>query len=224
MTAKNKTSTGGADDGRDTKSRIIAVAERMIAGRGVQQISIRELTREAKVNLAAINYHFGSKERLIAEVIARRITVINEARMAQLDKLEAGAAGGPVGVEAIIGVIVDTMLRTDEKERTHFAHTAKMLSRIFLDPDEEIMRMLQPHFVPFKDRVVKMLARALPLMKREDIEWRTHSVFGLVGHHMLFAEHHSKELGKALNVKKEQRRLVAFCSAGMRGLPDAATH
>lgn len=212
-------STGGAgDDAAEckTKARIAAVAERMIAERGVQQFSIRDITGEAGVNLAAINYHFGSKERLIAEVLARRITALNAERLAQLDKLEAGAGGRPVSVEAIMEVVINTMLLGDEKERARNTHTMKMISRFFVAPDEEIGRMFTPHFRPVKQRLVAMLARALPHLKREEVEWRAVQAFGLLGHHVLFGEMHCKELGKKLDVKKEQRRLLAFCVAGLR--------
>ena len=210
------TDAGGAEC--KTKARIVAVAERMIAERGVQQFSIRDITGEAGVNLAAINYHFGSKERLIAEVLARRITALNAERMALLDKLEADAtaAGKPVKVEAIVEMLVNTMLPADEKERVRSTHTIKMLSRMSIDPDEEIVRMFTPHFRPLKERIVAMLARALPHLKRGEVEWRASRVFGLVGHHVLFEELHSKERGKKSDLKKEQSRLLAFCVAGLR--------
>jgi len=221
-TSSNRGASGAGDgDAADaaeckTKARIVAVAERMIAERGVQQFSIRDITGEAGVNLAAINYHFGSKERLIAEVLARRITALNAERVTLLDRLEADAGGKPMSVEAIMEVLVNTMLLGDEKERARNTHTMKMLSRMSLDPDEEIVRMFTPHFRPFKERIVNMLARALPHLRREEVEWRAAMAFGLMGHHVLFGEMRCKERGKKLDVKKEQRRLLAFCVAGLR--------
>lgn len=223
MKQEIKTTAHGAAAGEgSTKERILGVAERMIASRGLQQFSIRDISGEAGVNLAAINYHFGSKERLIAEVLARRVTVLNEERMAQLDRLEAGPGGRAIGVEAIMEVIINTMLHTDARERTHSTLTTKMLSRFFLEPDEEIARMLKPHFQPFKERVVKLFAQTLPHLKRDDIEWRSQQIFGLLGHHMLFAEMRCRDLGKDLNIKKEQRRLLTFCCAAMKAPLEAA--
>ena len=224
MTAKNNISAGAPagprDEGRDTKSRIIAVAERLIAGRGIGQFSIRDVTREAGVNLAAINYHFGSKERLTAEVLARRITVLNAERIARLDKLEAAAGGKPVGAEAIMEVLINTMLLGDEKARARNTHTMKMLSRFALDPDVEIAGMLKSHFLPIRERLMRMLARALPRLKREELEWRAAQAFGLVWNYILLAEIRSKECGKKPDVKKEQRRLLNFCVAGLRMPPE----
>ncbi|MDF9826594.1 AcrR family transcriptional regulator [Ereboglobus sp. PH5-5] len=220
MTDRNKNHAAEAE--RDTKSRILDVAERMIAGRGVQQVSIREITQEAGVNLAAINYHFGSKERLIAEVLAHRITALNDERMALLKEVEAAAGDRAPTVEAILEAAIRPLLHTDQDERNKYAHTAKMISRFFLDPDDEITSFLTPFILPFKDRILKMLARALPDMNKDELEWRTVQVFAILHHHMLFADLRCHKLGKNLSVKKELRRLLTFCSAGMRASLDGA--
>ena len=224
MKIKTTTDQTAADAERDTKSRIIAVAERMIAVRGVQQFSIRDISREAGVNLAAINYHFGSKERLIAEVLARQVTFINAERVKMLDKLESAAGGKPLSVEAILEVLFKPVLRTETAESSNqYTHTAKLLSRFSLEPDAEIVAMLKPHFMPFKERIVKMFARALPDLNKDEIEWRTYSIFGVLNHYMLFADARCRSAGKNLNVKKELRRLVSFCSAGLRASTEAVS-
>ncbi|MDR1010637.1 MAG: TetR family transcriptional regulator [Opitutaceae bacterium] len=221
MTGKNKTTTNAPDAAEpDTKSRIIAVAERMIAGRGIQQMSIRDITREAGVNLAAINYHFGSKERLTAEVLARQVTHLNVERMAMLDRLETDYADGVIPVESVLEIVFNLILCADDKARIA-EHTVKMIGRFFMDPDAEVIAMLRPYFLPFKARVLKLLVRALPDIPREEVEWRTFHVFGLLNHYFLFADLHCKECGKKHNVKKELRRLVAFCAAGLKASPGA---
>lgn len=223
MTSKAKATADGNDDERDTKSRIIAVAERMIAEHGVQRFSIRDISREAGVNLAAIHYHFGSKERLIAEVLARQVSLINAERLALLDKLESAAGDRPLSVEEILEIVFKPVLRieADEKSR-QYTRTAKSISRFCLEPGDQIVTMLKPHFMPFKERVVKMFARALPGLGREEIEWRTYAVFGMLNHYLLFTDVRCRETGKSLNVKKELRRLVAFSAAGMRAPSGAA--
>lgn len=219
MTAKRKASAAPAAE-HDTKSRIIAVAERMIAGRGVQQISIRDLTREAGVNLAAINYHFGSKERLTAEVLARQVTQINAERMVLMDKLEADYADEVIPVEAVLEIIFSSALRSDVPARQRAGHTVKMIGRFFMDPDDEVIAMLRPYFAPFKERVVKLLVRALPGVPKDEIEWRTFHTFGVLNHYFLFSDLQCRERGRKHNLKKELRRLVSFCAAGLRASLD----
>jgi AcrR family transcriptional regulator len=225
--ARRDRAAGGAiragDDaaGCRTRARIMAVAERMIAERGAQQFSIRDITGRAGVNLAAISYHFGSKERLVAEVLARRIAALNTERIAQLDKLEAAARGKPASAAAIMEVLINTTLPGDESERARNRRTIKMLARFALDPDEEIADMLKAHFMPLRKRIILMLARALPHLGREEVDWRATQAFGLVWHHILFAEIRCRHNGKKLDVKKERRRLLNFCVAGLRMPSDA---
>src|SRR5262245_31282965 len=68
----------------DTKELIMSVAERMFADRGFASVSIRDLTAEAGVNIASINYYFGSKEKLLYEVFKRRVNEMTEERLQRL--------------------------------------------------------------------------------------------------------------------------------------------
>ena len=76
----------------DTKDRILDVAEELFAAKGYQATSLRAITSKAGVNLAAVNYHFGSKESLVAEVIIRRVVPLNEERLQKLERADSGEA------------------------------------------------------------------------------------------------------------------------------------
>ncbi|MCF7676112.1 MAG: TetR/AcrR family transcriptional regulator, partial [Akkermansiaceae bacterium] len=86
--------------------KLVEAAERLFAERGFDVVSVRDITHAAGGNVAAINYHFGSRDGLVAVVIGRYITPINERRMVMLDELEQKWAGQPVPVEAVIEAIV----------------------------------------------------------------------------------------------------------------------
>jgi len=58
----------GSED-RSTRQRILVVAERLFAERGIGFVSVRDITTEARANTAAINYHFGSKDGLLEAII-----------------------------------------------------------------------------------------------------------------------------------------------------------
>ena len=81
---------------QETKDRILDAAEELFARRGFAATSMRRLTREAEVNLAAVHYHFGSKEALIQAVFARRRAPLHRERMDGREQLERDAGGGPV--------------------------------------------------------------------------------------------------------------------------------
>src|SRR5262245_38883527 len=75
-----------------TRERIVAAAERLFAEHGVAGTSVRAITEQAQVNVAAVNYHFGTKENLVRAVIARRLSGLEAARAEALDVVEARAA------------------------------------------------------------------------------------------------------------------------------------
>src|SRR5213594_4298055 len=96
---------------RDTRSRILDVAEELFGEQGLDRVSIRDITRKAKVNLAAINYHFGSKEDLVVAVFERRVVPVNEARLAALDAVEQAAGKKSPKLEAILDAFIRPALQ-----------------------------------------------------------------------------------------------------------------
>ena len=78
----------------DTKERILDVAERLFADRGFPATPLRDITSEAGVNVASVNYHFGSKEALLAAVLERRLHPVNARRLELLDAIESAAGNG----------------------------------------------------------------------------------------------------------------------------------
>src|SRR5438876_7809850 len=97
---------------RDTRSRILDVAEELFGELGLGRVSIRNITRKAKVNLAAINYHFGSKEDLITAVFERRVVPVNEARLAALDTVEKSAGKRIPRLEDILEAFIRPALQS----------------------------------------------------------------------------------------------------------------
>src|ERR1035438_6964698 len=85
----------------ETKEKILDTAERLIGEHGYDATSLRHIIAEAGVNLAAVHYHFGSKEDLLDAVVVRKVTPLNEARIARLECVEAEAGSGPPEVDKV---------------------------------------------------------------------------------------------------------------------------
>src|SRR3978361_1478267 len=103
-----------------TRSAILAAAERLYADRGFGDVTLRDIVAEANVNLAAVNYHFGSKDELIAELFVTRSTATNLERLKELNKAEE-AGGGRAAIDAILRALVGPTLRGclgPERERS----------------------------------------------------------------------------------------------------------
>ena len=81
----------------ETREKILDTAERLIGEQGYAATSLRQIITEAGVNLAAVHYHFGSKEELLDAVVMRKAGPVNEARLAALDLVEQEAGDGRAG-------------------------------------------------------------------------------------------------------------------------------
>src|SRR5437868_9978051 len=99
------------DTSQDTKTRILDVAEGLFMEHGCEATSLRQLTAAAGVNLAAVNYHFGSKEELFQAVLTRRLDPMNQERIERLDRLEREAAARPLTCERILSAMLIPALR-----------------------------------------------------------------------------------------------------------------
>lgn len=161
-----------------TRERILDVAEKLFMVHGYDGTSMRQITGEAKVNLASVNYHFGSKEQLMREVFRRRLTWLNEARLRALDALESEAKGGPVKPSLIVTAFFQTLLdmaRSPEHGGTTFM---RLLGRTLTEPSEFVRAFLAEEYQQVMDRYKKALFKALPNTPRAEIVWRFHFMLG----------------------------------------------
>ncbi len=157
----------------DTRTRILDAAERLFAEHGFAGTSLRQITREAGVNLAAVNYHFGSRERLIHEVFARLVEPVNRERLACLAERRAAAGDAPLPVEAILECLAAPALRRGG-DRLRMRLAARVLSEPGVYSPEDFHRL----FAEIAERFLGELARTLPGLSPEEIAWRFHFFVG----------------------------------------------
>ena len=100
----------GAMSSDQTRTAILTAAEKLWAERSFGEVTMRDIVAAAGVNLAAVNYHFGSKDELLAELFVSRTTVLNKERFAELKAAEE-AGGGSASVDAILLALVGPPLR-----------------------------------------------------------------------------------------------------------------
>ena len=114
----------------ETKLKILDAAERLMAQHGVD-VSLRAITTAAEVNLAAVNYHFQSKDALLGAVVARRIGPINEQRLQMLDALERDFPNGRLPLEGVLRAFLAPVIQLDAGE-----HVRILFGRLYSMPDE----------------------------------------------------------------------------------------
>jgi AcrR family transcriptional regulator len=151
----------GNGAGRDTRERVLAAAERLFATRGIDAVSVRDITEAAGANLAAVNYHFGSKHGLIDAVVQRRADQLGQRRSELLDELESS---GTVELRSVIGAMVlptAELIAADPSGRFYVSFLAA------LDDHPELMPVLDV-FDASTERYLCVLARATPGMSEPD--------------------------------------------------------
>ena len=115
----------------DTRTRILEAAEQLFAEHGFAAMSLRQLTQKAEVNLAAVNYHFGSKERLMWDVLRKHIEPINCARLQLLDAAEKAAGTRPVPLDTILDALLIPLVEAVRTPKGLNQKLVRMVGRTF---------------------------------------------------------------------------------------------
>lgn len=162
----------------DTRERILNAAERLFMANGYEGTSMRLITGDAGVNLASVNYHFGSKESLMQEVFRRRLDWLNGERLRVLNELEEKAAGKPLKPSQIVDGFFGTLLRMAQDESRGGITFLRLLGRTLTEPTDFIRTFLADEYQEVVDRYKAALFKALPGVPKAEIVWRFHFMLG----------------------------------------------
>jgi AcrR family transcriptional regulator len=199
----------------DTKQRILDSAERLFAENGFDSTSLRTIIADAKVNLAAIHYHYHSKEALLDAVILRRLEPINRQRLEMLEACERAAGDGSPSLEAIIEAFLAPAFRVAlDQDGTSFP---RLMGRIFTE--KSLVPSMKQHMGEMIRRFTQALQNAAPQLPLEEVFWRIQFMGGAMALTLLRGkdlESLSDGLCDASDVEGTLQRLVDFAAAGFR--------
>lgn len=202
----------------DTKEHILDAAEALIAEKGIDAVSLRAITSAAKVNLAAVHYHFGSKDALVHKVFERRIRPVNARRLELLDQAEAAAGGAPIPLEGVLRAFIGPAIRLYAQD-CKGPMFMRVCGRIFAEPSQHLRETIDDFFSEIVARFGAAYRQALPELDEEELVWRIHFTIGAMIH-TLMDHHRLKRFSKGLCTMDDPEalieRMIAFCAAGMR--------
>ena len=202
----------------DTKTLILDAAEQAFADLGFGSASLRHIIRSAGVNLAAVHYHFGSKEALVAAVFARRIRRLTQERLALLDACEGQAKGGPPPLEQVLEAFVGPALRLTTAPAQGGKAFVRLFGRTIAEPSEHLQAMLNEQFGTTIKRFLAALQRALPALTPAELAWRFQFAVGAMGYLMADPQN-LKAISAGLcdpgDTETAIRELVTFLAAGL---------
>ena len=199
-----------------TQDRILNSAERLFSERGIDGVSLREITTDSGVNSASLHYHFGSKIAVLERIFELRAHPIAAARERLLSQLKLNRQGKPK-VEDVLYAFLRPAL---ESQETVDGDSFRMLrARLAFEREEVRRRVLDTAFNRSSQMALQALAQALPHLSAEELHWRFHFLLGSMVYTMAYPgriESLSDEKIDTRDWQKALDRLVAFAAAGLR--------
>jgi AcrR family transcriptional regulator len=196
-----------------TKERILTAAEALFAQRGFEGASLRQLTAAAGVNLAAVNYHFGSKDNLVEEVFKRRLDQLNARRLAALKQV----AGQPE-------TTLDDVLAAFIRPALDLSHDGggglfmRVLARAFAEHDDSLRKFLSDNYGHVMRQFTSEFGRLLPQLSKEELYWRIDLVTGALTHAMsgFGIIQRKSDVSETTHREQTAAHLIRFAAAGLR--------
>ena len=210
------------DPGKVTKDRILDSAESLFIANGFQATSLRRITAMAQVNLAAVNYHFQSKEQLIMAVMMRKIEPINRQRLEMLDRIEAEASlAGPLSLEKVLVAFLKPVVDA-QATGVDLGSFPVLMGRLYTEPGGLFQKLFAVAFPVVARRFKDAMARALPSAAPVDVLWGMHLTVGSMAHYLarppVLALLAGRDAAQSVNPDESLDRLVSYMAGGFRAL------
>jgi AcrR family transcriptional regulator len=201
-----------------TRGRILQTAEAMFAEHGFDAVSMRDITAAARVNLASVNYHFGSKMALLAEVVASRANVLVEERLRLLSQVPRDRGGRPK-----LESIIEAFLRPAFEMSRHPGgmHHMRLRARLAVERIGMSKAQFEKIFDESNQKFIDALGEALPDYPHTEIYWGFHCLLGVVVYTMANSgriQHLSRGACDPRDVEATLDRVVPFIAQGFRAL------
>lgn len=214
---KNANKKAGASSG---KQRILDTAERLFARHGFYGVSVRDITEAAGVDVALVNYHFGSKRELFAAVFQRRAEMLNPERLARLEEVRRAALPGVPSLEDIINSFTYPLLERSARGGPGWKSYFALVAQVNNSPEWGPVLMTQ-YFDPLVERLIGALREALPECPLREIYWGYQFLTGALT--ITFAETGridklSGGLCKSSDLDSVHLRLPPYVAAGFRAI------
>ncbi len=161
----------------ERRTAILDAAEALFARYGYDGVTLRAIAREAGVDVALANYHFGRKRALFDAVLMRRAAFLNQGRLAELEACLEAAAPDPPSVEAIIRAYFRPLLLGDHLSEPGWKAYYALIAYVNNSP-EWGGKLMTEYFNPLVDRFIAALKLARPDATDRQIYWGYHCLSG----------------------------------------------
>ena len=197
-----------------TKDRILGAAEELFAQHGFAGTSLRQVTSRADVNIAAVNYHFGSKENLVNEVFRRRMDDMTNLRLSQL---KAALEKHPGELQPVLAAFVEPALAMSQ-DRHGGGAFVRVVARAYAEKNDGLRKFLSDHYGHVLREFGKAIATCVPGLSKEELYWRLDFLAGALTYAMadFGLIKRPAEVTEAAHRERAARELIRFAEAGIR--------
>ena len=204
---------------RHTKSDIVDAAEFLFSQSGFTQTSMRDITARAGVNLASVNYHFGSKKNLIQAVFKRYFDHLMPQVQSCLAEIQPSK--GAKGVEQLLFSLIPPMLDLNELSPQGTATFVKLLGRGYNETQGHLRKFIMTDYGDCIRTLVNAIRQCLPDLPEEELFWRLHFAMGSFVFSMAssqaLTEIAESDFHKHVNIEEVINHLVPFVAQGLAG-------
>lgn len=202
-----------------TQSKILDAAEFLFAERGFAETSLRTITSRAKVNLASVNYHFGSKKSLIQAVFDRFLQDFTSRLSMRLDELQKEEPED-LKVEALLDALIEPLLSLNNTRKDAVSIFMRLLGRAYAETQGHLRRYVTERYGHVLVRFTYLFQKGYPTLTNDQIFWRLHYMLGsliftLAGSDAL-RQISEADFNRSLEVKDVIEEMVPFLAAGMK--------
>ncbi|WP_297802695.1 TetR/AcrR family transcriptional regulator [Arenimonas sp. GDDSR-1] len=197
----------------NTKERILHAAEDLFAQHGFAGTSLRQVTSRADVNIAAVNYHFGSKENLVHEVFKHRMDEMSEKRLSALSET---VARDPKDLHGILLAFIQPALALTLDR--HGASFVRVLARAYAEKNDGLRNFLSENYGQVLREFAKAIAVCLPQLSKEELYWRMDFTAGALTYAMADFGLIRRQPGvtEKAHCEKAAQHLITFAQAGLK--------
>lgn len=205
-----------------TRDRILSTAEQLFAESGIAATSMRSITSVARVNLAAVNYHFGSKDALIEAVYERRLEPLNKARLRNLTKLENEYGKKPIPPEKILKAFILPLLEISVGEGKQTLNIMRLISRTYSEAAKQFRKLFAESYHSVLERYQSALGKSFPNLDPTVINLRLQFTIGAMSHSFVESELLGLISGETVTpewIERQVHQLIPFVIAGFNSKP-----
>lgn len=199
-----------------TRESLLDAAEKLFSEYGIQAASLRQITQQAGANLAAVNYHFGTKDGLVRAVFSRRLRPMNDERLRRLAEVDLEAEDA---LEQTLRAFLEPLMRLIAEKPEGVRGFARLMGRAWSEPSEEVRSIILEEIRETIDHFMAAFRKVLPHLSDAELMWRFHFVGGAMGHTVSCSYVLERYAGGTCRTGDPDEildQLVTFLAGGMR--------